>query len=220
MTISTTGRNGNTPLGKASVCGAGAVACSWNAVRRVALAPGEQAGRLRHRAGGGAGLRGAGRRRSRGFTLLELVLVMMIICVVLAMAAPSLRGFFASRQTADEASRIVALAEFARSQAAAQGSPHRLNLDTESGRYWLTVQVGGAFVDLPSEFGRVFVLPDGTRAEWVEPEDVAQRGYIEFEPDGRAEAVTVRLTGKQGEMADVVCPSPTERFRVRPLSNR
>jgi prepilin-type N-terminal cleavage/methylation domain-containing protein len=33
------------------------------------------------------------RSTSRGFTLLELVVVMMIIATVLAMAAPSLRGW-------------------------------------------------------------------------------------------------------------------------------
>ena len=64
-----------------------------------------------------------------GLTLLELVLVMVIICTILAMAAPSLRGFFTSRETSDAAAQIVALTHLARSQAITEGRVYRLNLD-------------------------------------------------------------------------------------------
>jgi Tfp pilus assembly protein FimT len=54
-------------------------------------------------------------------TLLELILVMVILSTVLAMAAPSLRGFFASRRTQDTAAQILALTQLARSQAICEG---------------------------------------------------------------------------------------------------
>lgn len=149
-----------------------------------------------------------------GFTLLELVLVMVIICTVLAMAAPSLRGFFGSRQTADAASRIVALTQYARSQAAAEGRPYRLNLDAQEGRYWLTAQTAGAYVTLPSEFGRVFHLPDGATARWESPAETAERGWTAFFPDGRAQAAEIRLKGRRGEVMRVVCWSPAEAFEA------
>ena len=57
----------------------------------------------------------------RGFTLLELILVMVILSTVLAMAAPSLSGFFGSRQTHDTAAQILALTQLARSQAISEG---------------------------------------------------------------------------------------------------
>ena len=150
-----------------------------------------------------------------GFTLLELVLVMVIICTVLAMASLSLRGFFASRRTADAAAQIVALSQFARGRAATDGSIYRVNLDVEEGKYWLTAQKTGAFENITSEFGRVFLLPDGTAAEWVTPLDA---DWIAFYPDGRGEVAHIRLTGRQGETADIVCASPAERFRVISLS--
>ena len=150
-------------------------------------------------------------RPRAGFTLLELVLVMVIICTVLAMASLSLRGFFASRRTTDAAAQIVALTQFARTRATANGNTWRVNLDVEEGKYWLTVQKTGAFETIASEFGRVFLLPDGTTAEWVTPLDA---DWIAFYPDGRAEAAHIRLTGRQGETADIVCASPAERFRV------
>ncbi len=158
------------------------------------------------------------RNRPRGvraaFTLLELVLVMMLICTVLAMAAPSLRGFFASRETADTASSLVALTQLARSQAIAEGAPYRLNLDAGSGRYWLTVQQAGAFVNLTSDFGRIFHLPDGVQAELDVDGASADRDYVTFYPDGRTEPAVIHLEGRQGDRADVECDAPAESFRV------
>jgi len=154
------------------------------------------------------------RRPRAGFTLLELVLVMVIICTVLAMAAPSLRGFFASRQTSDAAAQIVALAQFARAQAAAEGRTYRLNMDTQSAKYWLTAQTGGAFTMLSSEFGRTFSLPEGATAVWQMPTPVGTSGWVSFYPDGRTEAADIRLTGRQGETLQIVCSSPAEQFHV------
>jgi Tfp pilus assembly protein FimT len=147
-------------------------------------------------------------------TLLELVLVMVIICTVLGMAAPSLRGFFASRRTADAAAQIVALTRFARTQAGTEGTVYRLNFDTSEGTYWLTRAEFGAFKELSAEFGRTFSLPGGTVAAWDEPPGEPPRDYIEFHPDGRTEAASLRLTGRRGEVFEVVCLSPAERFRV------
>ena len=100
---------------------------------------------------------------------------MVIICTVLAMAAPSLGGFFGSRQTADAAAQIVALTQLARSQAVAEGRIYRLNLDVEGGTYWLTVQQGGTFERLGSEFGRIFSLPQGTLVSWEAPQPALAR---------------------------------------------
>ena len=147
-------------------------------------------------------------------TLLELVLVMVIICTVLAMAAPSLRGFFGSRRTADAAAQIVALTQYARAQAAAEGTVYRLNVDPREGTYWLTRAEAGAFAELESEFGRTFSLPDGTVAAWDDQPGDPPRDYIVFHPDGRAEAMSLTLTGRRGEVFEVVCLSPAERVRV------
>jgi prepilin-type N-terminal cleavage/methylation domain-containing protein len=154
------------------------------------------------------------RAARRGLTLLELILVMVIICTVLGMAAPSLRGFFSSRRTADAAAQIVALTQFARTQSATEGRVYRLNFDLDEGTYWLTRAEAGAFVELSTEFGREFSLPDGTVAEWEDQPGTPVRDWIEFHPDGRAEAAVLCLTGRQEEVFKVVCETPAEGFRV------
>ena len=139
---------------------------------------------------------------------------MVIICVVLAMAAPSLGGFFGSRRTADAAAQVLALARYARSQAATEGRTYRLNLKLDDGEYWLTRQETGPFARLKTEFGRTFTLPDGTVATWRKQPGDPPRDSIEFLPDGRTEPAALRLTGRRGETFDIVCQAPAERFRV------
>ena len=139
---------------------------------------------------------------------------MVIICVVLAMAAPSLGGFFGSRRTADAAARILALARYARSHAATEGVTYRLNLDFGEGEYWLTREETAAFTRLKTEFGRTFALPDKTEATWRERPGDPARDYIEFLPDGRTDPASLRLTGSKGEVFEIVCRAPAERFRI------
>ena len=112
----------------------------------------------------------------RGFTLIELILVMAVLCIVVGLAAPSLTGFGRGRRATDAAAQIVSLARWARSQAITQGVVYRLNLNPAEGSYWLTVQQpDGTFGELLEEIGGVFTLPEDIRLDWDGPE----------RPDGR-----------------------------------
>ena len=164
-----------------------------------------------------AGLREPGHARlcrslAIGFTLLELVLVMVIICTLLGITAPSLKGFFAGRRTVDAAAQIVALANFARSQSVAEGRVYRLNIDMETGDYWLTAEDGGVFCELGSEFGRIFCLPEGTSFSFDTPSEKAE--YFQFHPTGRSETAIIRLIDRKGKEISIACLSPTEMFQV------
>ena len=106
------------------------------------------------------------------------------------------------------------MTQYARTKSVAEARTYRLNLDAQSGTYWLTAQTGGAFVALPSEFGRVFTLPEGTTAQWEAPDDTDTLGWIPFFPEGRTEEAALRLTGRRGEALGIVCSSPAEQFRI------
>jgi len=156
----------------------------------------------------------------QGFTLLELILVMVMISLVLAMAAPSLRGFTAGRRTADTASQILAMTKLARTQAMSEGRIYRLNIDEDEHSYWLTRQEGGAFVEIESSHGQIFFLPDRVTFEMQTPEEGfdTENTYIQFYPDGRSDEASIVITGQMGETVHVLCRSATERFRI--MSNR
>ena len=153
-------------------------------------------------------------RRRGGFTLLELIVVLGLVGMLLALAAPSLRGFVASRQTADAAAQMLALTQLAGSRSAAQGCVYRLNLDPKTNTYWLTCWREGTFADLGCEFGRCFQLPEGTTMHIQCQSGNLPVPYIEFHPNGRTEEATIELVGRQGEVYRLTCESATEAFRI------
>lgn len=166
-----------------------------------------------------------GRKSRPGFTLLELILVMVLMAVTLAIAAPSLRGFASSRQSADLASRLVAMTQWARSQSVAQGQVCRLNVHPDGGSCWLTIQKTGAFVDPDGDWKKTLTMPDGaalalrtetTVRTQAQPGQQLQQSadYIQFYPTGRCDVGTLTLTVDNGETYLVACDSPAEPYRI------
>ncbi|MCX7723080.1 MAG: prepilin-type N-terminal cleavage/methylation domain-containing protein [Verrucomicrobiae bacterium] len=78
--------------------------------------------------------------RGRGFTLIELIVVMALLATVLAVAAPSLSRFFRARTLDSEARRFIALTRYAQSRAVAEGVPMELWIDVERGVYGLRAE--------------------------------------------------------------------------------
>ncbi|WP_428937146.1 pilus assembly FimT family protein [Fontivita pretiosa] len=183
--------------------------------------------------------RGGGQTRSArlgGFTLLELVLVLVIIATVMAMAAPSLRGFSRGARQRDTAEELLAMTRWARTYATTQGVVCRLNIDTAAGRFWLSEQQPGSgqFTQIGSSFGRVYTAPAGVQIEVLPPRDALLPGRqdaaamqqtqrivtagstvaIDFYPTGRTRPVRIRLTDEGRYPIEIECASPAELFHI------
>lgn len=146
---------------------------------------------------------------------MELILVMLVVTVMLGLAAPSMRGFFASRQTADGALAMLAMTRWCRSDAISQGRRCRLNLDAEGQCCFVTVERAGGFVAPAGEAGQAVQMPDGARASLR----AAQSGqpapsFIQFYPTGRSDAATIAITGKGGDVYLLASGAPTEMYRL------
>jgi prepilin-type N-terminal cleavage/methylation domain-containing protein len=152
--------------------------------------------------------------RRDGFTLLELVAVLVILCVVAAMAAVSLREFGRGRGGGDCAAQIIALTRWARTQAVTEGTLYRLNFDTSSRSYWVTVERYGNFEHPGQEFGRLFTAPDSVVSIECSAPPGPDGQYVQFWPTGRTDPASVRVTDMTGHVTEIVCPSPTELFHV------
>ena len=88
---------------------------------------------------------GSGRfapRRCRGFSLIELILVMTMLMIVLAVAFPSLKSFFRGRDLDSEALRFLSLTRYGQSRAISEGVPMMLWIDARQGVYGLETQTG------------------------------------------------------------------------------
>jgi type II secretion system protein H len=80
--------------------------------------------------------------RPRAFTLIELILVMALLVIVIAVAAPSLSRFMRGRTLDSEARRFVSLTRYGQSRAVSEGVPVVLWINTRQGSYGLRQEAG------------------------------------------------------------------------------
>lgn len=156
-----------------------------------------------------------------GFTLLELILVMIILCTMLAMAAPSLRGFFSSRQINDAAEHLVAVARYAKVQSVYQSRPYRLNfqLRDDAYEYWLSSIDKSEYKRLENDFGSRFKLARGIEVDFENFSTDGGISYIDFSPEGYSRQCRIELHDGSDNFVDVVCYGPAENFELVELKD-
>ena len=122
-------------------------------------------------------------RSASAFTLVELILVMAILATILALSAPSLSRSFKQRNVDQEATRLLALTEYARDEAVSQGVPMSVWIEPNSGRFGVAVKDGYAG-DASRE--KTYELPQDVHFE-LSQAATGQNGHVdaaEFAPDG------------------------------------
>ena len=113
-------------------------------------------------------------RRARGFTLIELIAVVVLLAIVLAIASLSLSRSLGSAKVRAASKDLVAALRYTRGQAIVKGKPQVLVMDLEQNSY---VAPGKPSVSLPKDM----VL----RLTTAETEQTgANSGGIRFFADG------------------------------------
>ncbi|WP_133000536.1 type II secretion system protein XpsH [Luteimonas arsenica] len=135
-----------------------------------------------------------GARRPRGFSLLELLVVMVLIAATGVLAAGVLGGGFARMELRGEAREIATQLRYTRARALATGAPQTFSIDP-AGRQWQAAD--GRSGEVPESLGVRFI---GARE--VQPADGV--GAIVFFGDGAATGGRVQLSrGAAGFDIDV-----------------
>ena len=163
------------------------------------------------------------RSQPHAFTLLELILVMVILAVLATIVAPHLGGVSPGHSANDTARQMLAMSQYAQSQAIAEGLPYRLNFDTGKLEFWLTAQsTNSAQFVAP---GRIGYRDRATAGAGVARMSVnvppqPDGSYVQFLPSGRTDPIIapngfeITLTDIEGHNLVVACQTPTEPFRI------
>lgn len=140
--------------------------------------------------------------RESGFTLFELMFVMVLAGFIVALSAPNFRDAFWPRDMKRTTLSLVGALRYAQSQAATTKQPHRLEMNVEENAFWVS-RAGeeGVFTRDPSPRGNPVYLPAGIGFLDVnQPGREKMRGgmaFVHFSPTGWAEESTIHL--KKGE---------------------
>lgn len=130
---------------------------------------------------------------SRGFSVIELVIVLALAAMVASFAVPSLQRSLALTRLQTSAVELAAELNFARTIALTRGAVFQLSVDTGNGTYQV---VDPADPDHPPRTAKG--LERGIRFAAVPDEP------IEFRPRGFARGGTLRLTDGSGNFVEVV----------------
>ena len=97
-------------------------------------------------------------RHNLGFTILELVLVLVIMAIVLAIAAPSLQAWRAGSELRYCAEDVVSATHWARSRAICEARTYVLVIDRQNGACGVRVMDGQTATNVAGEFGQPIVV--------------------------------------------------------------
>lgn len=143
---------------------------------------------------------------------------MALLVVLLGMIAPVLSNSLRGRGLTEEATRLVALTEFARSEAVSQGLPTTVWYDPKEGRYGLEVKAGYENIARPDRARSYEVNPD-LRLEITGkmPTNGNRVTAAEFAADGALaveSAENIRLTDRFGSAVLVARTADGGAFEI------
>ena len=151
---------------------------------------------------------------SKAFTLLELILIMIILCTVLAMAAPSMRGFFSSQQLSNMTEQILAMTRYAKVQAVFESRYYRVNFDPHQRLYWISSRRASQYERLDNNFGRLYPIPSEIDISFYKVPYDNGIYYFEFNPKGYSKEAALRLKDNQDNVREIVCYNPAENYEI------
>src|ERR1035437_813169 len=124
----------------------------------------------------------------RGFTLIELILVMALLTIVISLTAPKLSRFFRGRTRGWEARRLLALTRSGQSRAVSEGMPMDLWVDAQQGAFGLQAE---ASYDTSDPKAVDFTLDSGLQLEVVNKTVAAPVNTVTMNQAQRASTASV-----------------------------
>ncbi len=176
---------------------------------------------------------------TRGFTLIELMVVVLMIGIMVAMVIPDMRGTMEDASLRSTVRKIVVAMNVAHSQAITTGRPHRMSLDLGNSRFAIERKTTGedramGFVAMDGSPGSTGELDPRIRVQVVRigDDEAGKEGTLEqeassldrgesganeaitFESDGTADPVEIIVRDRQGFGLAIRLNPVTSRVRI------
>ena len=133
-----------------------------------------------------------GRLRSRGFSLIELLVVLVLIGIMAGVAAPAVGRFVDTLEFREQVAEVMAIVRYARLKAITEGKLLVITADTDASSHSLTLS--GAVYEV-----RDLELAEDATLE-IEPLELV------FSPEGYATPGSLKLTS--GERSETITIDP------------
>jgi len=162
------------------------------------------------------------RRRDLGFTLYEVIIVLIVLLVVSAVVMPSITGFLPSVRVRKASDGLLATFAKARADAVLTSRRFRVVFTKEPAAYRLEFEPDpmnepATFRKLSGDWGAKAELPEGVTfatLEGVVADAGSSESCLEFSPDGTAPAATIVLAHENGDSVKIEIDPSDGRARV------
>ena len=147
--------------------------------------------------------------RNRGFTLLELLIVMLVMALALAVSYPSLSRGSTALHLRATGRDILNTFRYAREKAVTEQTGMKITVDREKQRLHLSDQLG--------DTNREYRLPDDVKIQSVisAGNEVTDRPLIvRFRPNGSSDNAEIVLRSKTGSLLRIISDPITGGARI------
>jgi len=168
-----------------------------------------------------------------GFTFIELTIVILIIGLILAMAAPNFMRFMRSTKTGSAARKLAGYITYLQERGVRDNTKYLLVIDLDEGKYWAATEIPEEkmpieyYYSTPRE--RMTMRYPESNDPWLKPVELDPgisiprildednrpqfNGYrfVAFNPDGTADRTTIYLMDSAQEVMTVY---------IKPFSGR
>lgn len=152
---------------------------------------------------------------SSGFTLLEIIIVMLIVGMMAAIIAPSVRSGIESIRFRTSIKQLLATLRYCRSKAISTKEQKVVQIDMDEGSYTILGLVLPNDEDAQSSSSKI--LPEGVFfIEWETPyeSETADIQTITFFPKGNATGGILHIEDRKGRLYKIVIDRITGRAKI------
>ena len=151
-------------------------------------------------------------KKSKAFTLIEILLVIIVVGIVLALAVPNFSKGYSRFQLDKTADDMLSVSRWAQAMAIGQERIYALSFSNDHSSYGLVREVAvneetapdqNNFEPVNGSLGRMHIVPDIIHLVMTQPYDSKGTGNIdriEFYPDGTIDSATIQLTSPKQKM--------------------